>query len=328
MTSIAAERQLSRAEAHWARGELAEAHAALERLRKARGDRPEILFPLARVLFERGEPDAARDMLAAAAAAHPGSNAAATLLGALGHYDYGDIDRADELASELEGENAIAHTLRALIRLEQTPERREADEIETNGKPSRLSLHRGALWIAETGGRLLAALETRLEARGRDAFASFHHRELTSQPDAARGSSSEPAGSREPRPGTPGTRADWAAALDRAFESADMPELIRVYECAPEGADWSEPILDVYYGYALVTTGVPGRALDCIASVLRDHPENAWAHFVGGLACTGPKSRFGRIAALVRAFRHADHEIQRLTSPLARELGVEIDLID
>ena len=320
------------------RGDL---EAALERFHAALQSAPhalEALYPMARVLAENGRKDQALAILDQTEALDESGYVRQVFSAAL-HYDYGDWDKARSAVEGLGERNILAEALGALIDFETT-------------RRDRLPLHRGALWLSEVAGRLLAQLEARLLEKGQAAASTFHQRLFTDSGTASDSSGAQ--GAADPGCGEPtqeskqaaagesaeaaakaGERTepfqidkDWWEALEAAFSAGDHLLVTRLYRRREVPAKWRDVVSGVLNGYSLIALGEGKRALAASRSLLKEHASSAWAHFLAGLAHSALEDRRDAIYSFVRAARRSDIEMHHVVMELARGLKISIELID
>ncbi|MBI4606729.1 MAG: tetratricopeptide repeat protein [Planctomycetes bacterium] len=343
----------------WLRGDLDLAVERLEACRRARAGLADALFPLARALSERGEPERALAALDEALASAPASEAG-RLFRALILIDHG---RAAETLRDLEAlapRNVLAGGLRALSGW---------PENEGGEASRRLVLPPGALWLADVAGRILARLEMRF-FRERPEEALDHHHKLYAgdppppsarEPFAARCiGKAERVASALPRPlrslalgllevlrrlRVRPSKAEGDPVLE-AFASKRFDEVERLVAALPFPTEGllrrllellrrlalrpSPPRRDVdsevFLGIALLARGEEAKALRHLADARRRHPDAADIHFIEGLC----HARAGKAAeaawSFVRAARLDDVGLNEVLGGVARKLGVEIGL--
>lgn len=300
------------------RGDLGAALEELERALAAAPNALEALYPMARVLAENDHRDRALAVLEQASSmdrsAYVGRVFAAVI-----HYDYGEWKEAREAIEGIEERNVFARSLNVLI------------DLETR-QTERLRLNRGALWISETAGRLLAALEVRLFARGQSEVNAFHEKLFTDGGDAS--SNVPPAGA--PGGGASGKNEperfqvarDWWAALETAFRAGDHEQVIRLYRRREVPGDWRDVISRVLGGYSILAAGKAGQALEEALTAAQQHPASAWTHVLAGLSHTALDDRRHAIYAFVRAVQRSDIDMHRMITELARSLAISIEYLD
>ena len=317
--SITAQRAIRRGRGAWRRGDL---EAALENLESALATAPkalEVLYPLARVLAEGDRRDRALAVLEQANTLDA-SGYVGRVFSAVLHYDYGEWQLARDAIEGIEESNVVARSLSALL------------ELETK-KTDTLVVHRGALWVNETAGRLLAALETRLFAKGETEVNAFHEKLFTGDTDSGdtdSGSSAAPP-EREADTGDPErfqVDKDWWAALETAFRAGDHARVTLLYRRKEIPDQWRDIVSRVLNGYSLLALGEAKRALETSLVIARQNPASAWAHVLVGLANTGLEDRRHAIYAFVRAAQRSDIEMHHVIMELAKSLEISIELLD
>ena len=312
--SITAQRAIRRGRGAWRRGNL---DAALENLERAHAAAPnslEALFPLARVLAESDEKERALAVLEQARAVDQ-SGYVGQVFAAVFRYDHGEWQEARDTIAEIEEvepRNVFARSLTSLLDL-------ETKDTDT------LPVHRGAMWIGETAGRLLAALEARLYAKGQSEVNGFHEKLFTEDD----GGSSSPTGeSQAADPEKFQVDRDWWAALETAFRAGDHERVSRLYRRKEVPDDWRDVISRVLGGYSLLAAGHAKRALEEARIAARANPKSAWPQVLVGLAHTAMGERRHAIYAFVRAVERSDVEMHRMITELTAKLGISIELLD
>ena len=157
------ERMLRQGSRAWRQGELDRAVELLEAALAARPGSADAVFPLARALSERNEAGRALALLDGAIAREPASEPA-RVFRAIVLYDHGRTAEAGEELSRVSAENVIARALSALIDLRARNEGTES-----------ITIPRGARWIPDIAGRLLAIFEERFFRKEPEEAVSFHH---------------------------------------------------------------------------------------------------------------------------------------------------------
>lgn len=291
------------------RGDLDTAVESLESALAATPETLNALYPLARVLAERDEHDRALAVLEQAGSLDE-SGYVVRVFSAVVHYDYGEWALAREAIEGVKENNVIARSLGALL------------DLETSNVQS-LKLHRGALWISETAGRLLAALERRLFARGMDAMNEFHESLVSGEAE------SEPAPVEVAKdPERFKVDRDWWTALDSAFRTGDHARVTRLYGRKEVPDKWRDAVSKMLNGYSLLALGRAKQALEASRSLSTQNPKSEWAHVLAGLAYTVLEDRRHAIYAFTRAVRCSDCEIHRVIMALAKHLEVSFEFLD
>ena len=296
------------------RGDLGAALEELERALAAAPNALEALYPMARVLAENDHQDRALAVLEQASSMDR-SGYVGRVFAAVIHYDYGEWTEAREAIEGIGERNVIARSLNVLI------------DLETR-QTERLRLNRGALWISETAGRLLAALEVRLFARGQSEVNAFHEKLFTDGGDASSSVSPAESASGKNEPERFQVARDWWAALETTFRAGDHEQVIRLYRRREVPGEWRDVISNVLGGYSLLAVGKARQALEEALTAAKQNPASAWTHVLAGLSHTALGDRRHAIYAFVRAVQRSDIEIHRMITELARSLAISIEYLD
>ena len=274
----------------------------------------EALYPLARVLAEDDRRDRALAVLEQASALDE-SGYVGRVFSAVLHYDYGEWQLAREGIEGIEASNVIAQSLSALL------------DLETK-KSDRLVLHRGALWINETAGRLLAALETRLFAKDATEVNAFHEKLFTGDTDTGSSAATPEREADKADPERFQVDKDWWAALETAFRAGDHTRVTLLYRRKEIPDKWRDIVSRVLNGYSLLALGEAKRALEASLVIAKQNPASAWAHALVGMAMTGLEDRRHAIYAFVRAVQRSDIEMHHVITELAKSLEISIEFLD
>lgn len=312
--SITARRAIRRGRGAWKRGDLKAALDDLERALAAAPNALEALYPMARILAESDQRDRALAVLEQASSLDTGGNIGRVFAAVL-HYDYGEWQEARQAIDGIEERNVFARSLNALLDLETT-------------KIDRLVLNRGALWISEMAGRLLAALEVRLFTKGPSEVNAFHQKLFTDGGDASAGAPPAESAPEKDEPERFQLDRDWWAALEAAFRAGDHERVIRLYRRREVSDAWRDVISRVLGGYSLLALGKAKQALEEALIAARQNDASPWPNVLAGLSSTGLGDRRHAIYAFVRAAQRSDIEMHRMITELGRRLEVTIEFLD
>jgi hypothetical protein len=329
MGLFSTERLLRKGHAAWARGLIEFAVECLETVLARRPGAPEALFPLARAVAERGDAERALLLLEPLAGAPRsadggGPGEVARVFRALILYDEARLGEARAELARTSPECVLGDALRELVSLS---ERR--GEPEAGGPAPEVLLPRGALWLPDVAGRLLALLEERFLREGRTAAERFHHELFWPPPALPEASEREGGKAEDPGGGLqlPGGRRGarlWRARIQALCEAGRYREVRAACRDPRVEDSWRDLASDVASGFSLIACGEEGEAACSIALRLRVHAGKSDLHFLLGLAhaLLGDRRRAGW--SFARAARLSDTDVHHVIRRQARELGVAL----
>ena len=315
--TLQSEKALRTGRSAWFRGELETAVNSLQSALRSAENAPEVVYPLARVLSEQGDKAGALEMLEKASS-HTHFRRVGEVFRALILYDHGETTAARESLSHLDKTNALGVCLLGLLDFDPDTHRQ-------------LRIHRGGRWVSDIAGRLLAVLEQELHRSPDADVDTFHQRLFTSHDDPAVAANPEKPAPLETKAGATesfGSCAQWWEALERAMRQGDHDRLITLHDRADVPEKWRDVYAGLFKTFSLLASGRDKTADTVLAKLLQENGALVWTHFLAGLAAIRRDHRREAIAAFVRSTRIADIDMDRVIQELAKNLKIEIELVD
>jgi hypothetical protein len=316
----------------WYRGELDLAREKLARGVEGHAG-PAAAFPYARVLHELGDSERGLEILERILDAGV-CPVGARVHRAWIHYDRGDDAAVERGLAELSPSNFAVQALRALVDARK-------------GAWDRVRFPRAALWTADILGRLIALLEEEFARRHTAELDRFHHSLLcpsaedgdTSEDTAAEDTASEdtapdnpavPSKAAAKRSGVsePWKRAEWEDALELAFATRRFQRFLALWHESGIPADWTKSLSREYWVYSHYSITPVREALGHATALVDTDPGNVEYRWVRALLFIRAGATRDAALEFVRIARKSDTQAHAVMIELARELGIEIGMLE